>query len=93
MTTSLITQLTKILLPYTYFKGFIDKFVIYSRVFLHYSPGFTPDVLAGSVLLIFLVFCVVFLFVSFVFALCLVYPMFLDYPFVVTPSISLTFIY
>ena len=38
------------------------------------ATGFTPGFLVGSMLLIFLVFCVVF-FVLFVFVLCLVYPM------------------
>jgi hypothetical protein len=48
----------------------------------------SPPVLVGSVLLIFLVFCVEFLF--FVFVLCLVYPMLpvsLDCPFLITPSV------
>ena len=50
--------------------------------------------LVGSVLFIFLVFCVV-LFVLFVFVLCLVFPMlpvFLNCPFLIALSVSLTFI-
>jgi len=48
-----------------------------------------PRFLVGSVVLIFLVFCVVFL-VLFVFVLCLVYPMlpvYLDCPFLIAPSV------
>jgi len=47
------------------------------------APGLTPGFLYGSLLLVFLVFCIVF-YVSFVFVLCLVYPMLpvsLDCPF------------
>jgi hypothetical protein len=50
--------------------------------------------LAGSALFIFLALCIV-LFVLFVFALCLVYPMLpvsLNYLLVIAPSFSLTFI-
>ena len=48
-----------------------------------------PPVFCGSMLFIFLVFCVVSL-ISFVFVLCLVYkmlPVCLDGPFLITPSV------
>ena len=59
-------------------------------VFTFLVPEFTPGFCWGSVLLIFLVFCVVF-FVLFVFVLCRVHmhpmlPFFLDCPFLIAPS-------
>ena len=65
-------------------------YLIHKKQKLHsLVTGFTPGFWWWSVLLIFLVFCVVF-FALFVFLLCIVYPMlsfFLDFPFLIAPSV------